>query len=175
MRLAKFPLRSTNLPSGRTRLVAALFAALGVVGAACSSNSTSSTVATTPTTRPSTAVEIHFGSGQVGPSVPSTTVPVERGTRPINCANDAGQQIIIAKGGYLCPQWLIAEIQLPIIWTNLSGAPQQIIFNDAPVRTAVIAPGGTFTWHSPPYAVGINYHTGVGHQGHLQLQNPSSS
>lgn len=141
---------------------------------ACSSNPSSTAAPTTSTTKPATVGEVAYGSGVVGQPVPSTSVPTERGTRKINCANDAGQEVIIAQGGYLCPQWLDAEVELPITWTNLSGAPQEIVFDDAPIHTDPIPPGGTFTWHSPPYAVGIQYHTaagGQGHEGHLQLQN----
>lgn len=148
--------------------------ALTVLLAACGSSSTPSAATTTPTTRPTDVAEIKYGTGTVLPPATKVSVPTERGSRPINCANDAGQEVIIAKGGNLCPAWLDAEVQLPITWTNLSGAPQTIIFNDAPVHTTVIAPGGTFTWHSPPYAIGLDYHTAVGHQAHLQLQSANA-
>lgn len=118
--------------------------------------------------------EVKFGTGQLGPANPTTTVPVERVGRPINVANDAGQAVIIVKGGYLAPEWLLAEETLPITWTNLSGAPQQVVFDDAPVHSPVIPPGGTFTWKSPGFAVGLTYHTANGHHARLTLQNPNS-
>jgi len=118
--------------------------------------------------------EVKFGTGQAGPANPTTTVPVEVTGRPINVANDAGQAVIIVKGGYLAPEWLLAEVTLPITWTNLSGQPQQIVFDDAPVHSPVIPPGGTFTWKSPGFAVGLTYHTANGHHARLTLQNPNS-
>jgi hypothetical protein len=58
---------------------------------------------------------------------------------------------------------------------NLSGVAQQVVFNDAPVRSAIIAPGGTFTWNSPGFAVSLRYHTAAGYQAKLTLQNPNTN
>jgi hypothetical protein len=118
--------------------------------------------------------EVKFGTGQEGAPDPTTTVPVERVGRPINTANDAGQAVIIAKGGYLLPEWLVAEVNLPITWTNLSGVPQQIVFDDAPVHSAIIPSGGTFVWKSPGYAISLTYHTAHGHHAQLTLQSPDA-
>ena len=101
-------------------------------------------------------------------------MPTERGTRAINPSNDAGQEAIIAQGGYVLPEWLVADFQLPVTWTNLSGAPQQIIFDNASMHSPVIAPGGTFTWKSPGFAISLTYHTAHGHHARLTLQNPNS-
>jgi hypothetical protein len=119
------------------------------------------------------APEVEFGSGQNGAPDPTTSVPTERGTRPIDATNDAGQEVIIAKGGYLLPEWLVAEVTLPITWTNLSGVPQQIVFDDTPVHSAILAPGATFTWKSPGFAISLRYHTVNGHHAQLTLQNPN--
>jgi hypothetical protein len=108
-------------------------------------------------------------------SDPTTTVPTERGSRPIDPSNDAGQEVVIAKGGYLLPEWLVADVGLPITWTNLSGTPQQVVFDDAPMRSPVIPPGGTFSWTSPGFAISLTYHTVAGHAGKLTLQNPNVS
>lgn len=121
------------------------------------------------------APETKFGTSTVGAPDPTTSVPTERGTRHIDASNDAGQAVIIAEGGYLLPEWLIAEVTLPITWTNLSGVPQQVVFDDAPVRSPVIPPGGTFSWTSPGYAISLTYHTVHGHHAQLTLQNPNDS
>jgi hypothetical protein len=167
----------------------ALVVILGVVAlmaSACGSpaNATSATrrtTTTTSTTAPTQRAggfltpEVKYGTGVVGAPEPTTSVPTERGTRSIDPTNDAGQEVIIAKGGYLLPQWLVADVSLPITWTNLSGAPQQIVFDDAPLHSPVIVPGGTFTWTSPGYGVGLTYHTVGGHEGRLTLQNPNNA
>ena len=152
----------------------------------CVASCGSSAARATSTTSPSSSTtrvdptgsfllpEIKYGTGQAGAPSPTTTVPVERGRRPINPANDAGQQVIIAKGGYLLPAWLVAEVTLPITWTNLSGAPQQIVFDDAPMHSPVIGPGGTFTWKSPGYPISLTYHIINGHGARLTLQNPNA-
>jgi hypothetical protein len=121
------------------------------------------------------APEVGFGTGQNGSPDPTTSVPTDTGTIPINATNDAGQEVIIAKGGYLLPEWLVAEVNLPITWTNLSGVPQQVVFDDAPVRSAILAPGATFTWKSPGYAISLRYHTVNGHHAQLTLQNPNDN
>lgn len=158
---------------------------LALVASACGSSghAPSATRATTTTTVPVhrvggfVAPEVKYGTGQAGPPVSTTSVPTERagGTRSIDPTNDAGQEAIIAKGGYLLPAWLVADVSLPITWTNLSGRSQQIVFDDAPVRSRVIPPGGTFTWTSPGYAVSLTYHTAGGHEAKLTLQNPNSA
>jgi hypothetical protein len=119
--------------------------------------------------------EVKYGTGQVGAPDPTTSVPTDRGTDPINPAQDAGQAVIIAKGGYLLPEWLIAEETLPITWTNLSGVPQQVIFDTAPVHSQIIPAGGTFTWMSPHFAINLTYHTAHGHHAQLTLQNPNAT
>jgi hypothetical protein len=154
---------------------------LGFIITGCGGTTAPAKSDTATTSTPTTAVggfltpEIQFGTGAEGAPDPTTTVPVERGTRPISPSNDAGQEVIIAKGGFLIPEWLVADFALPITWTNLSGVPQQIIFDDAPVHSAVLPPGGTFTWTSPGYAISLTYHTANGHHARLTLQNPNSS
>ncbi len=165
-------------------MVNAVLGTLGVAVAACgpaavrATSDTTASTSTTVATRPSTGFlppEIKFGTATVGAPSPTTTVPTERGaSRPIDPSNDAGQEVVIAKGGYLLPEWLVAEVNLPITWTNLSGVPQQVVFDDAPVRSPVIAPGATFTWTSPGYAISLTYHTAAGRHARLTLQNPNA-
>jgi hypothetical protein len=175
----------TNRTARRRR---ALYGLVGLVvlTAACSANAARATTTTTGPTTSTTSTtvkasqsggflspESKFGTSQVGPADPTTSVPTERGNRPIDPANDAGQEVIIDKGGYALPEWLVAEVSLPITWTNLSGAPQQIIFDAAPERSPVIPPGGTYTWKSPGFAINLTYHIANGHKARLTLQNPS--
>jgi hypothetical protein len=158
-----------------------VLAACGAAGANAT-KTTTTTKATTPgaTTVPGVPVnrtfltpEMTFGSWTTGAPNPATTVPTERGSRPISAVNDAGQQVIIANGAYLLPEWLVANVSYPITWTNLSGKPQQVVFDDGGVRSPVIPPGGTFAWKSPGFAVSLTYHTVNGHHAKLTLQNPS--
>jgi hypothetical protein len=44
------------------------------------------------------------------------------------------------------PQTLEANVTSPVVWTNLSGKPQRLIFLTIPVDSGTIPPGGTFTW-----------------------------
>jgi len=158
-------------------VVAVMVTACGATAASVITTTTSASTSTTTVPPPVggfVAPEVKFGTAQVGQPDPTTTVPVERGTRHINVANDAGQEVIIAQGGYLVPEWLLAEVTLPVTWTNLSGEPQQIVFDDAPVHSAVLAPGATFTWKSPGFAIGLTYHTAHGHHARLTLQNPNT-
>src|SRR5580692_9894589 len=175
--------------SARRRGVATVLGALVLLAAGCSSagarDSSGTTKPSTPATTSTTAGTLHgqaflapevgFGTGQNGTPDPTTSVPTERGSRPIDATNDAGQEVIIAKGGYLLPEWLVAEVTYPITWTNLSGVPQQVVFDDAPVHSAILAPGATFTWKSPGYAISLRYHTVNGHHAQLTLQNPNDN
>jgi hypothetical protein len=160
--------------------ISACGAASPRVGQSARRTTTTTTTTTTKTTtasQPAAFVtpELKYGTGQVGAPDPTTTVPTETGSRPIDPSNDAGQAVIIDTNGYLVPEWLVANVGLPITWTNLSGVAQQVVFNDAPVRSAIIAAGGTFTWTSPGYAVSLRYHTAAGHQAKLTLQNPDTN
>ena len=156
-----------------------------VLAAGCSSPSARAASQATGTTSTSTTTstviggfvspEIKFGTGGSGPADPTTTVPVERTGRPIDPSNDAGQAVIIDQSGYLLPEWLVADVDLPITWTNLSGKTQQIVFDDAPVHSALIPPGGSFSWKSPGFAINLTYHTANGHHARLTLQNPNDN
>ena len=160
--------RRAHLVSAALVPVAVFLTACGTADSTSAAKSTSTTSAASCTFR---AANIGYGTARLGPSDPTTTVPTERGSRPISPSNDAGQQVIIAKQGYVLPVWLVAQVTLPIVWTNLSGSPQQVVFDTAPVRSPVIPPGGTFIWTSPGYGVNLTYHVVCGHDGQLTLQN----
>ena len=97
---------------------------------------------------------MEYGSGTVGPSDPTTTLPSEDG-RPIQPVVSPGQNIVILKQGCF-PQELQASVTAPIVWYNLSKEPQRVVFEHFPVDSGTIPPGGTFTW-TPGGAVILNY------------------
>jgi hypothetical protein len=55
--------------------------------------------------------------------------------------------IIITANGCM-PQTLEANVSYPVVWTNLSGKPQRVVFQHFAVDSGTIPPGGTFTWSS---------------------------
>ena len=164
----RFP-RRTRTPG----CVAAL-AIVALVCVACGSGTTPSSdpasAAPSSTTRPRVTVPTTtLDPGQVvgAPSTP-TTVPHERGTRPISPVVDNGQQIIITAGGF-SPHQLFADVADPVTWTNLSGKTQQLVFTVLPVKSPPIPAGAQFVWH-PSTAITIAYHSTTGLQGVLTLQ-----
>lgn len=128
--------------------------------AACGGSSGSTSQQSTTTSGPPARSALHaktdigYGSGTIGPSNPTTTVPLN-GNRPIPTIFGAGQNVIISKQGCV-PQTIEASVTAPVVWTNLSGEPQRIIFEHFPVDSGTIPVGGTFTW-STTQAVVLNY------------------
>jgi hypothetical protein len=97
---------------------------------------------------------VGYGSGAVGPSDPTTTLPSEDG-RPIQPVVSPGQNIVILKQGCF-PRELQASVTAPIEWYNLSKQPQRVVFEHFSVDSGTIPAGGTFTW-IPGGAVIMNY------------------
>jgi hypothetical protein len=100
---------------------------------------------------------VNFGTGSIGAADPTTTVPNEDG-QAISSGYGPGQNIVI-KNGRVYPQTLEASESAPIVWYNLTGSPQRIIFDDYkyyPIDSGTIPPGGTFSW-TAPVAVPLNY------------------
>ncbi len=89
-------------------------------------------------------MKVTFGTGSIGQPDPTTTVPNERGNT-ITPVLAPGQNIIIASSGCK-PQTLEASVTAPVVWTNLSGKPQRVIFVGFPIDSGTIPAGGTFTW-----------------------------
>jgi hypothetical protein len=126
-------------------------AAVAVSLAACSSSPSATAGGSSHSSTPSTGVsavdkpmKVTFGTGSIGQPDPTTTVPNERGnTIPPVLA--PGQNIIIASSGCK-PQTLEASVTAPVVWTNLSGKPQRVIFVGFPIDSGTIPVGGTFTW-----------------------------
>ena len=98
--------------------------------------------------------KVAYGSGTVGPSDPTTTLPSENG-REIQPVVAPGQNIVILKQGCF-PQELQASVTAPVVWYNLSKEAQRVVFEHFPVDSGTIPPGGTFTW-TPGGAVILNY------------------
>jgi hypothetical protein len=131
-----------------------LLACLPTLGlTACSNNpsSPSSASSTSSTAKPSTSVpatnapmRVGLGTGSIGPANPTTTLPNERG-QTIRPLFGVGQNVIISAQGCL-PQDLEANVSAPVVWTNLSGKPQRIVFKNFPVDSGTIPAGGTFSW-----------------------------
>jgi len=118
-------------------------------GAASSGSSTSS-----KTSAVDQPTKISFGTGSIGQADPTTTLPNEDGNA-IEPVLAPGQNIIIAKTG-CTPQTLEANVSAPVVWTNLSGTPQRVVFIDFPVDSGTIPVGGTFSW-STNDAVAMEY------------------
>lgn len=119
-----------------------------------------------PPPRPASPVTAPVG--QVSPAPPGT--PTERGSRPINPAVDNGQQIVITPRGFE-PALLIANDHQPVVWTNLSGQTQEVVFDQAGVRSGPIPPGYRFSFTAPTTA-SIHYHSTSGMTGAVDF-NPN--
>jgi hypothetical protein len=131
-----------------------------------SSTSAAADKVTTPTVDPGHVVVPVAGI--------STTVPREVPDRPINPVIDAGQQIVITAQGFE-PKRLDASDALPVMWTNLSNAPQQLVFVALPVRSKVIPVGGQFVWNAHGVALSVAYHSVSGLSGVVDFQTPGPS
>jgi hypothetical protein len=135
--------------------------------AACGGSSTAAH--TTSTNAASTSDTLDPGRIVLPTPGVTTTVPTERGgTRPIDPVVDAGQQILITSGGFV-PHQLFANVTLPVVWTNLTGSSQQIVFDYLPSHLPVIPPRARLVWR-PSTAVEIAYRSTSGFQGVLTLQ-----
>jgi hypothetical protein len=163
-------------PRGGARLVGAL-TGLAAMAAACSSPASSAPPATAGRTTSSTRAT---GQGITAPTVDpghvvapvvgsSTTVPREVPARPINPVVDAGQEIVITPHGFE-PAQLYATDTEPVVWTNLSGAPQKITFLALPVRSGVIPVGGQFVWDADGAGLTVAYSSASGFRAVLRLQ-----
>jgi hypothetical protein len=150
------PLGVAALALGLSLVVLCLAACGGTTNATANGQTTTSTtkagiVDAHPKGLPANApLKITYGSGTIGVSDPTTTLPSEAG-QAIQPGLNPGQNIII-KGGRALPQTLEASYGTPVVWYNLSGRPQRIIFNDYkfyPVDSGTIPPGATFTWVAP--------------------------
>jgi len=153
---------------GTLGLCAVVSAACGTThSGATGSTTTATTSATGHRTGPSVAEiqrssEVEVGGKQV-------PVPTEVAGHPISQTIDDGQQIIISAAGFL-PARLFSTPDVAVTWTNLTDQPQQVIFDYLPVRSPVIAPGGSFSWTSAS-TQSIAYRTASGLHG-VDTVNP---
>ena len=106
-------------------------------------------------------MQVRYGTGSIGAPDPTTTLPNEGGSgagQAIQPDLNPGQNIII-RSNAVEPSTLEANVTLPVVWFNLSGHPQRIIFNNFkyfPVDSGTIPPGGTFSW-TPPDSAPFSY------------------
>jgi hypothetical protein len=162
-------------------LAATVLAVTAVAGAACGSSAHPSGARSSGATSSAPVTRV-TGIRITGPSVAqierarqvtvggkTVAVPTEIGTHPISPAIDDGQQIIISAAGFL-PRRLFSTPDEPVTWTNLTDEPQRVIFDYFPVRSPVIAPGGTFSWTSMS-TLSIAYKTASGLRG-VDTVNP---
>jgi hypothetical protein len=132
-------------------------------------STSSSSSASTPSSASTTTTGSKLDQGDVVPAPSSsTTVPHERGVRPIDPTVDNGQQILITGSGFV-PAQLFADVTEPVVWTNLSGVTQRITFDVFPVVSPPIPPGAQFVWQ-PSTTLDIGYHSAAGKRGALILQ-----
>ena len=98
---------------------------------------TSSTVPTSPTRRRPWAR---------GPCPPgTTTTPTEDTKYPIYQGFNTGQRALITAHGFW-PAQLNATTGQAVVWTNVSGVPQQVVISQERVRSQTIPPGAQFVW-----------------------------
>jgi hypothetical protein len=159
-------------------IVAAL-ALSALVSTGCGSSSDSGAQGTLPGSTTTTRAAGRHLTGPSAATIRQSTqvvvggkevaVPTEIGTTPIAPQIDDGQQIIISAAGLL-PARLFSDPKIPVTWTNLTDQPQQVIFDYLPVKSPVIAPGGTFSYTSLS-SESIAYHTASGLHG-VDTVNP---
>ncbi len=151
-------------------LIALSIPVLGLAACGGATNPASGGQTTTSTTKADTVgaqpkgesavnapMRVTYGSGSIGAADPTTTLPNERG-QAIQPGLNPGQNIII-KAGRVFPQSLQSSEGFPVVWYNLSGSPQRIVFADFkfyPVDSGTIPPGATFIW-MPPNGGPVSY------------------
>ncbi len=172
--MTRFPTLRSGVPRprlGRARSVnRPMFAAVGVMAALGAAACGSSATATPSTSRSTTTTSIPPAALK-GPTVTidgkAYPVPTEFGTTPIDPTSDTGQQIIITSKGFL-PYHLFADLNTPIVWTNLSSKPVRISFEYSAVRSPEIPPGGTFTYSSKD-VYSFVYRSSTGYRGSVDI------
>jgi len=106
--------------------------------AAGGATTTSSTVANSPYPG--------VDPGHVVPAPPgTTTTPTEDAKYPIYPGFNTGQEALITAHGFW-PAQLNAITGQAVVWTNVSGKPQQVLISQERVRSATIPPGAQFVW-----------------------------
>ena len=91
--------------------------------------------------------------GGGGAASPSAAPQVSRTLDPYV---DSGQRIEITNDAFV-PAQLIAVVDRPVVWTNKSTKPVEVVFDSGTVHSGTIAPGGTFSYTSDA-AVSVTYH-----------------
>ena len=76
----------------------------------------------------------HRGSTTVTIDGKKVAVPTDSGKPDSSDSDGDGQQIIISVGGFL-PKRLYATPSDPVVWTNLTNQPQQVVFDHFAVHS----------------------------------------
>lgn len=153
-----------------------LLLAVAVTLAGCGSStparsaSTSVSSTTAVVTGPSVDAILHSSTVVVGGR--EVAVPDQVGSRPVSPTYDMGQHVLVSVGGVL-PKWLFATRGEPVVWTNLTDQPQQIVFDHLQVRSPPILPGGTWTFTTVS-SESISYHTTSGMHGVVETEPPNT-
>jgi len=95
-------------------------------------------------------------------------MPTEDAVTPIHTDFDTGQQVAITATAFE-PKLLGSTADEPVVWTNVSGKPAQVIIPSLSVRSPVIPPGAQFEW-TPKEGGVIGYVSGSGFRGQLDVQ-----
>lgn len=93
-------------------------------------------------------------------------VPTDDG-HPIAPLGGEGTQIILTNKGFL-PYHLFADLNTPVVWTNLTAKPVRIWFEYSAVTSKLIPPGGTFTYTSKGEASFV-YRSSTGYHGQIDF------
>lgn len=137
----------STLPPRRPLVFVVVVSALTL--AACGGTPTSAKDSGNETTTSSTSAPSPYPGVDPGHLVPTppgpTTVPTEQPTVPVYPGFNTGQQALITAHGFE-PKQLDALTDQPVVWTNVSGAPQRVLISQENVRSPVIPPGAQFVW-----------------------------
>jgi plastocyanin len=138
-----------SIYSKRRRVVFLVVVVAGLALAACGGTATPHNQASGGTSPSSTSALSPYPGvdpGHVVPAPPGpTTTPTEDARYPIYKGFNTGQQALITAHGFE-PEQLNAITGQAVVWTNMSGSPQQVVITQEGVRSPTIPPGAQFVW-----------------------------
>jgi hypothetical protein len=94
-------------------------------------------------------------------------VPSEDGVHAIDPSVATGGQIVLTNKGFL-PYRLFVQLKQVITWTNLSSHPVRLTFLHLPIKSTMLAVGGTFTYSSPTL-INFEYTSSSGYHGIVSI------
>ena len=115
------------------------------------------------------------GGGGGATSAASPPPAASAAPRTVDPNFDFGQTVLITRAGFR-PRWLVSLVGKTIVWRNDSNVAQSVVFDHEQVRSGLIPPGGSYTYH-PSAAISLTYHSGVDPhlRGAVQVTPPGSS